>query len=232
MRKAILLIFMLFFLQNYALACIPANSIKYIVKHRLENFNDESDITNPVQIAKKEDLNDFFSHSEENDFRSQNRQAETTTEDPAEEKTSETTKKTTSTEKTTASSEKSTTASNDSTTTAPITTSTFKTGTLDDPNWIPGEFLDNYGNPKVIPPPPVTTILADFLALLEERNNLFLWTGANFLISFALLVIFLIELTTVLCIVLPLFKRMKEDVGEKKERYEKFQHKKKLQKRV
>ena len=206
-NNVILLIFELFLLQNYVLACVPAFSIKYIVKHRLENFNDEIDITNPVQIAKK-DLEFFSNQTKEPNFRSQNRQIDTITENQTKEKTSETTIKP-STEKVKTSTEKSTNstiASNASTINQPIIT-TFKP-TLDDPNWIPGDFLDNHGNPKVIPPPPVTTVLEDFLASVEKRNNLFSWTGANFLINFALSIIFMIGLITILCLILTLLKRI------------------------
>ena len=59
----LLILFASILFHNSAFACIPAVSIKYIVKHRLENFDSDLDISEPVRIAK-EDLEDFFSNDE------------------------------------------------------------------------------------------------------------------------------------------------------------------------
>ena len=206
MNRVILLLLGLVVLNNSVLACIPAVAIKYIVKHRLEHFNDDIDITEPVRIAK-ENLEDYFNADKNPSFRIRTRQNETTaTENPTpEETTTEKPKSSTENPKTDEPSTDSTTVkpSNVSTTTAP--TSTFKPGTLDDPNFIPGDFVDQHGNPKVVAPPPVTTVLQDFLAEIEKRNNRFLWTGANFLISLASQVLVLIGFTLVLCTYVPFF---------------------------
>ena len=90
-----------------------------------------------------------------------------------------------------------------------VTTTTFKPGTIDDPNFIPGNFLDPSGNAKVIPPPPVTTVLQDFLAQVNDRNDYFLWTGANFLIGLGCQVLVIVGLVTSLCVLLPFFNTTK-----------------------
>ena len=56
----LLILFVSILFHNSVFACIPAVSIKYIVKHRLENFDSDLDISEPVRIAK-EDLEDFLS---------------------------------------------------------------------------------------------------------------------------------------------------------------------------
>ena len=205
MNRVILLLLGLVILSNSVLACVPAVAIKYIVKHRLEHFNDDFDITEPVRITKK-DLEDYFNAQTNPSFRIRTRQNDTTaTENPTPEETTEKPKSSTENPKTDEPSTDSTTVkpSNVSTTTAP--TSTFKPGTLDDPDFIPGDFVDQHGNPKVVAPPPVTTVLQDFLAEIEKRNNRFLWTGANFLISLASQVLVLIGFTWVLCTYVPFF---------------------------
>ena len=70
----LLILFVSILFYNSAFACIPAVSIKYIVKHRLENFDSDLDISEPVRIAK-EDLEDFFSNDEGSGsgFRNSNR---------------------------------------------------------------------------------------------------------------------------------------------------------------
>ena len=70
----LLILFVSILFHNSAFACIPAVSIKYIVKHRLENFDSDLDISEPVRIAK-EDLEDFFSNDEGSGsgFRNSNR---------------------------------------------------------------------------------------------------------------------------------------------------------------
>ena len=205
MNRVILLLLGLVVLNNSVLACVPAVAIKYIVKHRLEHFNDDIDITEPVRITK-EALEDYFNAQKNPSFRIRTRQNDTTvTENPTpEETTTEKPKSSTENPKTEEPSTDSTVKpSNVSITTAP--TSTFKPGTLDDPDFIPGDFVDQHGNPKVIAPPPVTTVLQDFLAEIEKRNNRFLWTGANFLISLASQVLVLIGFTLVLCTYVPFF---------------------------
>ena len=213
MNRVILLLLGLAVLNNSVLACIPAVAIKYIVKHRLEHFNDDIDITEPVRIAK-EALEDYFNADKNPSFRIRTRQNDTPeTENPTPEETLATTEKPKTDEPTVKPSNVSTEKpktdeptvkpSNVSTETA--TTSTFKPGTLDDPNFIPGDFVDQHGNPKVIVPPPVTTVLQDFLAEIEKRYNRFLWTGANFLISLSTQVLVLIGFATVLCTYVPFF---------------------------
>ena len=213
MNRVILLLLGLAVLNNSVLACIPAVAIKYIVKHRLEHFNDDIDITEPVRIAK-EALEDYFNADKNPSFRIRTRQNDATeTENPTPEETLATTEKPKTDEPTVKPSNVSTEKpktdeptvkpSNVSTETA--TTSTFKPGTLDDPNFIPGDFVDQHGNPKVIVPPPVTTVLQDFLAEIEKRYNRFLWTGANFLISLSTQVLVLIGFATVLCTYVPFF---------------------------
>ena len=206
MNRVILLLLGLVVLNNSVLACVPAVAIKYIVKHRLEHFNDDIDITEPVRISK-EDLEDYFNADKNPSFRIRARQNDTTaTENPTPEETAtEQPKSSSENPKTDEPNSNTTTVkpSNVSTTIAP--TSTFKPGTLDDPNWIPGDFVDQHGNPKVIAPPPVTTVLQDFLAEIVKRNNRFLWTGANFLISLACQVLFVIGFTSVLCTYVPFF---------------------------
>ena len=68
MNRVILLLLGLVVLNNSVLACVPAVAIKYIVKHRLEHFNDDIDITEPVRITK-EDLEDYFNANKNPSFR-------------------------------------------------------------------------------------------------------------------------------------------------------------------
>ena len=42
-------------------------------------------------------------------------------------------------------------------------------------NFVPGSFLDSYGNDVVQPPPPVKDVLADFLSRVETKKSKF-WT--------------------------------------------------------
>ena len=76
MNRVILLLLGLVVLNNSVLACVPAVAIKYIVKHRLEHFNDEIDITEPVRITK-EDLEDYFNADKNPSFRIRTRQNDT-----------------------------------------------------------------------------------------------------------------------------------------------------------
>ena len=76
MNRVILLLLGLVVLNNSVLACVPAVAIKYIVKHRLENFNDDIDITEPVRITK-EDLEDYFNADKNPSFRIRTRQNDT-----------------------------------------------------------------------------------------------------------------------------------------------------------
>ena len=76
MNRVILLLLGLVVLNSSVLACVPAVAIKYIVKHRLENFNDDIDITEPVRITK-EDLEDYFNADKNPSFRIRTRQNDT-----------------------------------------------------------------------------------------------------------------------------------------------------------
>ena len=77
MNRVILLLLGLVVLNNSVLACVPAVAIKYIVKHRLEHFNDDDiDITEPVRITK-EDLENYFNADKNPSFRIRTRQNDT-----------------------------------------------------------------------------------------------------------------------------------------------------------
>ena len=78
--RFILLIFVLIPFHNSVFACVPAISIKYIVKHRLENFDSDLDISEPVRISK-EDLESFFNSDERSGFRIRNREENTAPEE-------------------------------------------------------------------------------------------------------------------------------------------------------
>ena len=43
-------------------------------------------------------------------------------------------------------------------------------------NFVPGSFLDSYGNDIVQPPPPLKDVLEDFLARVETKKTKF-WTA-------------------------------------------------------
>ena len=195
MKQTLLLIFFTLVFGNSVLACIPANTIKYIVQHRLDHFNSDTDISEPVQIDK-DDLESFLNGTEESSFRIVHRQEDDndtneileTTKKP-EEVSDSTTKK----------------PEEVSNSTTPNETTTYKPGTIDDPNWIPGEFLDPYGKPKVISPPPVTTVLQDFLSEVQNRNSEILWTAANFLFSVATNILVIVGLATIFSMVLPFY---------------------------
>ena len=204
LQRLLLISFTLVF-WNSVLACVPANTIKYIVvQHRLENFNSDTDISEPVQIAKDDPLESFLNRTEISSYRIVHRQDNETDEIP------ETTNKPEEVSDATTTPQSLTSPNPPNKTATTFLTTTYKPGTIDDPNWIPGEFLDPDGNPKVISPPPVTTVLQDFLSEVENRHNEILWTAANFLISVATNILVIVGLATIFFMVLPFYNMAKE----------------------
>ena len=79
--------------------------------------------------------------------------------------------------------------------------------------------MDPYGNPQVIPPPPLSTAFEDFLAQIQQRNSTFMWTGANFLVSISSQILQIAFMTTLTCLIVSLFnmsKGMNKDLPKTK----------------
>ena len=73
-------------------------------------------------------------------------------------------------------------------------------------NFVPGNFLDEFGNSRAIPLPPVKSILEQFLKKVNQRNDTFLWAGANFLVCISLQLISIVVLCGALGVIFPIYK--------------------------
>merc|ERR1712042_248772 len=76
---------------------------------------------------------------------------------------------------------------------------------FDDPNFIPGDFLDPWGNVKLEPEPPVTDILVQFMERLEGRKTELWQVGALILFSLVLQVAFILLSLWTLGVFIPLY---------------------------
>ena len=79
------------------------------------------------------------------------------------------------------------------------------TPVFDNPNFIPGDFLDPSGNVKLQPEPPVTDLLILFLERLDGRKNELWQVGAMILFSWVLQIIFIMLALWTLGVFIPLY---------------------------
>ena len=79
------------------------------------------------------------------------------------------------------------------------------TAKFDDPNFIPGEYLDPSGEAKFITPAPITDILIDFMAEIEKRQDTLWQVGVYILLNWMLQGAFIILSAWVLGLFVPMY---------------------------
>ncbi len=91
--------------------------------------------------------------------------------------------------------------------------STTTTIRFDDPNFIPGEYLDAGGQAKFVTPPPITDILVDFMDEVTAREDVLWQVGVYILANWMLQAAFLILAAWVGGLYIPMYN-VTQKMGE------------------
>ncbi len=80
----------------------------------------------------------------------------------------------------------------------------------EDPNFIPGEYIDAEGQARFVTPPPVTDVLVGFVAKMGEREEVLWRQVVSIVFDLVFFVVFLLLCLAALAIVLPLQARTRD----------------------